>query len=454
MEQVKEQFKKVIEYSQRIPDPQVDELFERWYEAKRDYIEAFGGKLIWECPTKVTFELSQAVKQERLNQFITMINDGFQNEPLGYFLEDNREGFFKNTIVHGGTVRLYNGEVIDIPEGMKLIKAFKYFEDDPITLKDLQTQASMIIQEDKVTGTLCLSVHPLDFLSSSENTYNWRSCHALDGEYRAGNFSYMTDKSTIMCYLKGADMAKLPNFPDTVRWNSKKWRMLLFLSEHWDAMFAGRQYPFFSRAALDIVMGLLKQRIASGFWSEWHNDMLTSFNYKEGIADGGGLMWSYICLNNELYPLQDVVKDGKYSQAFPFFGVERRGAPVMAFTRIDSEPINLRYQVYNPDHVIVLDDGLLSVVDVYSGLKEDGEVIINTHEKVESASHKVFDVDATGIALEILGVNIVNTIILGYFAKKTGEVSIESLIEVIKETFPGPIGEKNAVAAQKAYDMA
>ena len=63
-------------------------------------------------------------------------------------------------------------------------------------------------------------------------------------------------------------------------------------------------------------------------------------------------------------------KDGKYSQAFPFFGVERRGAPVMAFTRIDTEPINLRYQVYNPDHVIVLDDGLLNVVDVYSGLKD------------------------------------------------------------------------------------
>ena len=312
---IQAQFNEVIAFSQGYT-ANTDELFERWYEAKRDYIEAFGGKLIWECPTKVTFELSQAVKQERLNQFITMINDGFQNEPLGYFLEDNREGFFKNTIVHGGTVRLYNGEVIDIPEGMKLIKAFKYFEDDPITLKDLQTQASMIIQEDKVTGTLCLSVHPLDFLSSSENTYNWRSCHALDGEYRAGNFSYMTDKSTIMCYLKGADMAKLPNFPDTVRWNSKKWRMLLFLSEHWDAMFAGRQYPFFSRAALDIVMGLLKQRIASGFWSEWHNDMLTSFNYKEGVADGGSLMWSYICLNNELYPLQDVVKDGKYSLHF------------------------------------------------------------------------------------------------------------------------------------------
>ena len=146
-------------------------------------------------------------------------------------------------------------------------------------------------------------------------------------------------------------------------------------------------------------------------------------------------------------------KDGKHSQAFPFFGVERRGAPVMAFTRIDSEPINLRYQVYNPDYVVVLDDGLLNVVDVYSGLKENSEVIINTHEAISGESHPVYDIDATGIALDVLGINIVNTIILGYFAKKTGQVSIDSLIEVIKETFPDKLGEKNAVAAQKAYDM-
>ncbi|WP_297981223.1 pyruvate ferredoxin oxidoreductase subunit gamma [uncultured Methanobrevibacter sp.] len=147
-------------------------------------------------------------------------------------------------------------------------------------------------------------------------------------------------------------------------------------------------------------------------------------------------------------------KDGKYSQAFPFFGVERRGAPVMAFTRIDTEPINLRYQVYNPDYVVVLDDGLLNVVNVYSGIKENSEVIINTHQEIKNDDVPVYDIDATGIALEYLGVNIVNTIILGYFAKKTGQVSIESLLEVIKETFPGKLGEKNAVAAKKAYDMA
>ncbi|WP_409199862.1 pyruvate synthase subunit PorC [Methanobrevibacter sp. DSM 116169] len=148
-------------------------------------------------------------------------------------------------------------------------------------------------------------------------------------------------------------------------------------------------------------------------------------------------------------------KDGKYAQAFPFFGVERRGAPVMAFTRIDDKPIRVRYQVYNPDHVLVLDDGLTSVVDVFSGLKEDGDVIININKKFENNDNKsVYEIDATGIALDTLGVNIVNTIILGYFAKKTGEVSIESIIEVIKEVFPGTMGEKNAKATMEAYNMA
>lgn len=85
----------------------------------------------------------------------------------------------------------------------------------------------MLIQEDKVTGILCLSIHPLDYLSLSENTYNWRSCHALDGEYRAGNLSYMMDNTTVVCYLKGEDEAELPHFPAEVKWNSKKWRMLL-----------------------------------------------------------------------------------------------------------------------------------------------------------------------------------------------------------------------------------
>ena len=145
--------------------------------------------------------------------------------------------------------------------------------------------------------------------------------------------------------------------------------------------------------------------------------------------------------------------DGKYVQAFPFFGVERRGAPVMAFTRIDDEPVKVRYQVYNPDYVLVLDDGLTDVVDIFSGLKENSEIIINTAKEFDAKSYKAHKLDATGIALDILGRNIVNTIILGNFAKKTGVVSLESLVKVIKETFPGKIGELNAEATTKAYEM-
>ena len=126
----------------------------------------------------------------------------------------------------------------------------------------------------------------------------------------------------------------------------------------------------------------------------------------------------------------------------------------MAFTRIDDKPIDLRYQIYNPDYVLVLDDGLMSVVDVFSGIKDNTEVIINIAEEFKgTGEHTVYSMDATGLALELLGRNIVNTIILGYFAKKTNVVSIESLIEVIRETFPGKIGELNAEATQKAYEM-
>lgn len=313
IELIKQQFEEVIGYSQGFK-ANVDNLFTEWFEAKRDYIEAWGGQLAIEIPEKVVFELSQKDKDARLDEFINIVSVTFDNEPLAQFIEDNRKGFFQNKVI----LPWYNRDTgVDIPEGMKLLKAFKYFESDEIILKDLQTQASMIIQEDKVEGYLCFSVHPLDFLSSSENTYNWRSCHALDGEYRAGNLSYMVDKSTVMCYLRGAENVILPDFPPTVRWNSKKWRMLLFFSEYWDVLFAGRQYPFFSRAALDVVMKHLTTTILHGKWSEWHDDHISSYEYKEKNGyDGGTLMWPYICISNELVRLKDVVQDGPYSLQF------------------------------------------------------------------------------------------------------------------------------------------
>ena len=152
-------------------------------------------------------------------------------------------------------------------------------------------------------------------------------------------------------------------------------------------------------------------------------------------------------------------KEGKWVQAFPYFGAERRGAPVKAFARISDEPILVRSQIYNPDYVIVLDESLLDVANVTEGLKENGTIIINTTlqpEEVDISGYKIATVDATGIALElgllVAGLPVVNTAMAGAFAKATGEITIESVVESIKEEWKGAAGEKNAKAAILAYE--
>ena len=132
-------------------------------------------------------------------------------------------------------------------------------------------------------------------------------------------------------------------------------------------------------------------------------------------------------------------EDGKFSQAFPAFGVERRGAPVQAFTRLSENPIRLRSQIYTPDYVIVQDATLLETVDVASGIKDDGIIIINTKEKPEDlkldTKARVMTVDATKVAMDIIGLPIVNTVLLGAFAGATGEINVESIKKAVRDRF-------------------
>jgi pyruvate ferredoxin oxidoreductase gamma subunit len=150
-------------------------------------------------------------------------------------------------------------------------------------------------------------------------------------------------------------------------------------------------------------------------------------------------------------------EDGKFSQAFPAFGVERRGAPVQAFTRISDNPIRLRSQIYTPDYVIVQDATLLETVEVASGIKDNGIIIINTKEKPEelklNTKAKVMTVDATSVAMDVIGRPIVNTVLLGAFAGATGEINVESIKKAVKSRFTGKVAEKNAEAIQKAYSL-
>jgi pyruvate ferredoxin oxidoreductase gamma subunit len=150
-------------------------------------------------------------------------------------------------------------------------------------------------------------------------------------------------------------------------------------------------------------------------------------------------------------------KDGKFTQAFPKFGVERRGAPVQAFTRISDEFIRRKSAVYEPDVLLILDSTLIKVVDVTGGLKEDGIVIANTGktpEEIGLEGLKVYTVDITKEALEVLKRDIVNTGILGAFAAFTKEVKKESVCEAIEEHFSKSLAEKNVELVNRVYDKA
>ena len=148
---------------------------------------------------------------------------------------------------------------------------------------------------------------------------------------------------------------------------------------------------------------------------------------------------------------------GVYAQAFPAFGVERRGAPVQAFVRFSDEKIRLRSQIYEPDYIIVQDSTLVGDVDVFKGMKAGGIAIVNT-EKADFDSNvpegvKVYIVDATTIALEELGVPITNTTLMGAFAAATGEIKLESLEHALRNRFSGSMADKNVNAAKRAYNL-
>ncbi len=151
------------------------------------------------------------------------------------------------------------------------------------------------------------------------------------------------------------------------------------------------------------------------------------------------------------------IAEGKYAQAFPSFGPERRGAPVLAFDRVDKKPIRMRAEVTEPDVVVVLDPGLLTIVDVLSGLKPGGVVIANSKKSARELREELgftvplVTVDATLIAREVLGVPITNTTMVGALIRVTGIVRLESVIPPLEDRF-GRLAAKNIAAMKRAFE--
>jgi pyruvate ferredoxin oxidoreductase gamma subunit len=154
--------------------------------------------------------------------------------------------------------------------------------------------------------------------------------------------------------------------------------------------------------------------------------------------------------------------EGRHAQAFPTFGSERTGAPVVSFCRIDDRPIRLREPISHPDALIVQDPTLLHQVNLFAGLDPEGYLLVNTSRTLEELGlaelagtldvRRVATVPATELAREHLGRPLPNAALLGAFAALTGEIGLEAVVKAIEERFPGEVGAANARAARAAYE--
>jgi pyruvate ferredoxin oxidoreductase gamma subunit len=154
-------------------------------------------------------------------------------------------------------------------------------------------------------------------------------------------------------------------------------------------------------------------------------------------------------------------REGRHAQAFPSFGSERTGAPVVAFCRIDARPIRLREPVLAPDAIIIQDPTLLHQVDVFGGLMPDGYIVINTSRTFEELGIGEFlanfrrdrrcTVPATELALRHIGRPVPNAALLAGFAALSGRISLESVAAAIREKFPAKVAEANVAAAEVAH---
>jgi pyruvate ferredoxin oxidoreductase gamma subunit len=156
-------------------------------------------------------------------------------------------------------------------------------------------------------------------------------------------------------------------------------------------------------------------------------------------------------------------REGRHAQAFPSFGSERMGAPVVAYCRIDDREIRLREPVMQPDALIIQDPTLLHQVDVFAGIVADGYILINTTRSFEELGVGEFvrgfhpehlcTVNATGLALKHVGRPLPNAALLGGFAAVTRRIALDSVLAAIRDKFAGKIAEANVAAAGEAFEF-
>lgn len=149
--------------------------------------------------------------------------------------------------------------------------------------------------------------------------------------------------------------------------------------------------------------------------------------------------------------------EGKYAYAFPHFGAARMGAPMNAFVRFDDKPVRLRSQIHQPDYIVVIDPTLIENQDCFQGLKEGAKAVVAVRENTAIADNPKITIKtlpAEKIAVDIIGKPFANTVLVGAFAKVTGQMKLESVLRAVEGRFKGKpqLLEKNLEAVKKGYE--
>ena len=297
LKKIQSDFESILVHSQDYPFYlNAENTIKQWLEAKDDIISKFCGELIVRSKTPVRIDLTEEQRNKRFEEFIhTLDENGILTEEFELFLRDNKGGFFDNRV-------LLPYPSFNIPLGSKLSKSFKRFLNNAETIRWVQDTASRYIQENKIEGYLYLSVHPIDFLTLSENNENWWSCQTLDGDFRAGNLSYMVDKTTIVAYLSNGKQEEMRCLPRGMKWYSKKWRMLIHTDRE-NNIYYNRQYPYESRDLLEKVHNMITQFIPV----EMSMPLDYGFKVIQTQWGGGQLSYNQINAGGRIHDTRDTI---------------------------------------------------------------------------------------------------------------------------------------------------
>lgn len=318
---------KILSYAKGYQNIDIDcsDVMNTWYKNKKEFIHLFNGNLIYEFSDLIEIQLTEQEKKDLINKCIIEFEDRFNNNNLVHFLECNKEGFFNNLVVND------DFSIKRLKKGDKLLKSFKYFTEDNSELRDAQDLASRYIQKAKVKGKLCLSVHPFDFMTISDNNSNWASCHSIDGEYSMGNMNYMLDSSTFVVYLKSEADEQLKCFPEGLLWNNKKWRVLAHMTDTRNGIWFNKQYPFKCNALIEEI----HRNCESPFNKEYDKPVSVGIE-KITLADGFQTIayrQHLIYYEDIIYDLRDIIKNGEDTVHYNDLISNSQGCPAILMSK-------------------------------------------------------------------------------------------------------------------------